>query len=186
MTTEVYDCGIDIMVAEDTSSARQYLSDYGNGVDAVLLNFDLPDKKCAALLPIVEALPKQPGVVILNTHPDGIEPATTSYRVFWASRTTSPAALAAILRLAAQGYARCTLRRFARRFMLTGKESEILDRLANGISPKQIAPDLGCSIQAVYAHLARVSTKTGCANYQEVIAKLFQFSCHGLGHSSSE
>jgi DNA-binding CsgD family transcriptional regulator len=60
-----------------------------------------------------------------------------------------------------------------------------LDRVANGISPKQIAVEFGCSMQAVYAKLARVSTKTGCANYPEVVARLFQFSCHGLGHGNA-
>ena len=107
--------------------------------------------------------------------------AHDSYRAVWAPGTTSPSALASILRKAAPGYARCTLERFAKHFRLTNKECEYLARVANGISPKQIAGEFGCSIQAVYAHLARLSTKTGCANYQEVIAKLFQFSCHGSG-----
>jgi hypothetical protein len=57
------------------------------------------------------------------------------------------------------------------------------DRVVNGSSPKEIAAALGCSIQAVYAHLTGVGMKTKCVCYKEIVAKLFQFSCHGLGHA---
>jgi DNA-binding CsgD family transcriptional regulator len=185
VTQALAEYGMDVLLAEDVSYALRFLSDTNEGVDAVLLDSDPPDEKCKELLEVVEALPKQPGIVILDRYADGLRPEAASCRAVWAPRMTTPSALASILRKAAQGYAGCTLGRFAKHFRLTDNECAYLDRAANGITPKQIAVEFGCSIQAVYAHLARLSTKTGCANYQEVIAKLFQFSCHGLGHGNA-
>jgi DNA-binding CsgD family transcriptional regulator len=76
-----------------------------------------------------------------------------------------------------------TVHRFAKNFKLTPKESKILDELARGNAPKRIALSCGCSLQAVYAHLARISTKTNCASYHEVVAKLFHFTFHTLGQT---
>jgi DNA-binding CsgD family transcriptional regulator len=73
--------------------------------------------------------------------------------------------------------AQSTLSRFANCFRLTPREATILDQLAQGTSPKGIASELGVSLQAIYAKLARVNSKVGCTSYPEVIAKLFRFSC---------
>ena len=107
----------------------------------------------------------------------------TSYRVVLTPKTIAPASLASILRRSARGYAQCTIDRFGRHFGLTSKEVETLDHVASGTSPKEVAGVLACSIQAVYAHLTRICDKTSCASYQEVVAMLFRFSCHGLGRA---
>jgi DNA-binding NarL/FixJ family response regulator len=176
--------GVDIVVAADLSQARRLLRERGEQFDAVLLDLHLPDGRGEDLLPEIEALTKQPGIVILSDFLDEVRPEVTSYRVVLASKTISPSALAAILHQGATGYVDDTLTRFARNYRLTSRETEILGRVASGASPKQTAADLACSVQVVYVHLAGVCAKTGCASYHEVVAKLFQFSCHGLGHNA--
>ena len=175
--------GIDVAIATTLASARHFLHRLDCHLDAVLLDSRLPDGRGEALLPDIEALSKQPGIVILSDFLDEISPEAASYRAVLAPKTMAPSCLASILRRAARGYAKCTLDRFAKHFRLTLREVEVLDRVATGSSPKEAAAALGCSIQAVYAHLSRVGMKTKCGGYQEVVAKLFQFSCHGLGHA---
>ena len=175
--------GIDIVVAADLSQARGLLREQGEQFDSVLLDLHLPDGRGEDLLPEIEALTRQPGIVILSDFLDEVRPEVTSYRAVLAPKTISPSALAALLHQGATGYAQDTVARFARNYGLSGRESEILGRVARGASPKQTAADLACSVQAVYVHLAGVCTKTGCSSYHEVVAKLFQFSCHGLGHN---
>jgi DNA-binding NarL/FixJ family response regulator len=173
---------VEAVVKNNLACARGFLTNQGKVIDAVLLGSHLPDGRGDELLAEIEALPKQPGIVMFNDSLSDICPDLTSYRVVWTPKSTPPSALASMLRQASRGYAHTTLHRFARRFQLTGKEIEVLDRVAKGSSPKNIALDDGCSLQAVYAHLAKLSTKVGCMSYHEVVAKLFQFSCHGLGH----
>ena len=111
-----------------------------------------------------------------------MRPDASLYRAIWVPKSVHPPALVAIMHRVARGCAHKTLNRFARRFGLTRKETRVLDLVASGVGPKQIAANLNCSSQAVYALLARASNKTESLSYQEVVAKLFQFSCHGLGH----
>jgi DNA-binding NarL/FixJ family response regulator len=172
-------------VAGSLSESRQFLCDSAEQIDVVLLDPVLPDGRGEDLLPEIEALPRQPGVIILTNRFDAVRPDATLYRAIWVPKSMQPPALANIMRRVAKGCAHETLDRFAKRFRLTHKETRVLDLVASGVGPKQIAADLNCSAQAVYALLARASNKTESLSYQEVVAKLFQFSCHGLGHPKS-
>jgi DNA-binding NarL/FixJ family response regulator len=165
------------------AGARRLLSQLGSSFDAVLLDLRLPDGRGEDLLADIEGLSPQPGIVIFSDYLHDLRPEAASYRTIQTSKQTPPALLAGILRLAAKGYAHSTLGRFAKQFGLTVRESDILNRVAGGINPKQIAVDLECSIQAVYAHLVRIGKKTDCDGYHEVVAKLFRFACQSLGHS---
>jgi DNA-binding NarL/FixJ family response regulator len=176
--------GIVLHVAANVSRARRFLQSANHPVDVVLINPVLSDGRGEDLLAEIEALPRQPGVVILTSCADEKRWEAASYRAIWVPKGAEPEALARIMRRAARGYAQDTLYRFARRFRLTRKEARVLDGIASGVGPKQIALSLGCSAQAIYALLAKVSTKTKCSSYQEVVAKLFLFSCHGLGHAA--
>ena len=178
------DFGIVFHLANSLSGARRCLLDLSHHIDAVLLVPALSDGRAEDLLPEIEALPRQPGVIILGDYLEEIRPEATSYRAVWAKKTMDPSALASLIRRAADGYAQNTLVRFARRFGLTSKETKVLDRVVAGMGPKQIAVDFGCSIQSIYAYLAKVNAKTECSSYQEVVARLFQFACHGLGHTT--
>lgn len=176
--------GIDIVVASDVSQGRQLLQVRGEQFDAVLLDLHLPDGRGEDLLPEIEALARQPGIVILSDFLDEVRPEVASYRAVLAPKTIAVSALAALLHQGATGYADDTVTRFARNYRLTSREEEILARVAKGASPKQTAAELACSVQVIYVHLAGVCAKTRCSSYHEVVAKLFQFSCHGLGHDA--
>lgn len=175
--------GIVIDIAASLSRARRLLRLSGDRMDVVVLDPQLPDGRGEDLLPEIEGLAKQPGVIILSDYPDDVRPDAMSYRAIWVAKMVKPPALAAIMRRVASGHAQNILHRFAKRFRLTRKETVVLDGVARGVGPKQLALDLRCSTQAVYALLAKVSAKTNCASYPCVMAKLFQFSCHGLGHN---
>jgi DNA-binding CsgD family transcriptional regulator len=173
--------GIDSVVVDCLASARRLLREPGMGIQAVLIALHLPDGRGEELLPDIEALSNQPGVVLFSNCLEQIRPEATLYRTVLVTKSIAPAALARILRLAASGYASSTIKRFARYFRLTPRESEILVRLAAGTAPKEIARACGCSIQAVYAHLSRVGRKVHATGHYQIVAKLFQFSCHSLG-----
>lgn len=175
--------GILVRIVQDVSRARYWLLKRMKPVDIVLLDPALWDGRGHHLLAEIEALPRQPGVVILTGPVEEIGLDASSYRVILVPKKVKPRELASIMRRVARGCAQETLERFARRFRLTSKETEVLDAIASGVAPKQISMCLGCSRQATYALLAKVSSKTSCTSYQEVVAKLFQFSCHGLGHA---
>lgn len=174
--------GINVIVAEDVARGRRVLRDLSSSIDAVLLDLHLPDGRGEDLLPDIEAISPQPGVVILSAFLEDIDPDAITYRFVSAPKTIPPARLALILCRAARGYAQSILSRFVKQFVLTSKEFEVLDFIAKGASPKEAATAFACSMQAIYAHLGRICLKTGCSSYPEVVAKLFQFSCHGLGH----
>lgn len=176
--------GIDIMVAGSLADARAFLMDLHKAIDVVLLDLHLPDGRGEDLLPDIEALFPQPGIVILSNFLDEVDPEVTAYRAVLTPKTIAPKRLACILSRAAKGYAKSTLARYAKHFRLSLRETEVLDYVASGASPKGAAVALDCSIQAVYAHLSRIDLKTGCESYQEVVAKLFLFSCHGLGRGA--
>jgi DNA-binding CsgD family transcriptional regulator/CheY-like chemotaxis protein len=173
---------VDCVLAETMASARGLLRADAGDFDAFLLDLNLPDGRGEDLLPELEALPKQPGIVIFSDCLLEARPEAISYRAILTSKLVAPSLLVSLLHVASRGYAECTLARFARDHGLTAKEHDVLQRIARGDSPKRVALELGCSLQAVYAHLARIGRKTGCDSYHETIAKLFQFSCHGLGH----
>jgi DNA-binding NarL/FixJ family response regulator len=175
--------GVDCSVADTVSAARRLLRENGSCFDAVLLDLRLPDGRGEDLLSDIEGLSPQPGIVIFSDFLEDLRPEAASYRTVQSSKQIAPGLLATILRLAAKGYAHSTLARFSRQFGLSCKEADILNRVAGGTNPKQIALDIDCSIQAVYAHLLRIGKKTDCDGYHEVVAKLFRFACHSLGHS---
>jgi DNA-binding NarL/FixJ family response regulator len=176
--------GIDIVIASNLSQARRLLQARGDIFDAVLLAVQLPDGCGEDLLPEIEALARQPAIVVLTDSLEEVRPDVISYRTVLAPKTTGLSTLAAILHQGANGHADDTLTRFARNYRLTEKESKVLACVARGASPKQTASHLACSVQAIYVHLGGICAKTNCTSYPGVMAKLFQFSCHGLGHDA--
>lgn len=176
--------GVDVVVAPDLAQASRLLRSRGDLFDAVLLAVHLPDGRGEDLLPEIEALARQPVIVVLADSLEEVRPEVISYRTVLAPKTTGPSALAAILHQGATGYADDILTRFAKNYRLTDKESKVLGRVAKGASPKQTASHLACSVQAIYVHLGGICAKTNCTGYPGVMAKLFQFSCHGLGHDA--
>lgn len=169
---------IDVKVAKTMEQARQVLVGWDGLVDAVVLDLKLSDGRGEDLLPGIENMGKKLDLIHLSEVLHKTCPKATSHRVFLSPTSIVPTSLSVLLEWLVPKGAYFTLCQFATLFCLTNKESEILALLANGTAPKRIAMDGGFSIQAVYARLTRICAKTKCANYQEVLAKLFQFSCH--------
>jgi DNA-binding NarL/FixJ family response regulator len=178
--------GFAVVVAGSLASARRILTDPGVRVDVVLIERNLPDGCADELLSELEDLPRQPGIVILTDDADDFCPEAVMFRAVVVPTVTSPTVLGNILKVAAEDYAAHTLRRFSKRYKLSRKETAILGRLADGGSPKSIATEANCSLQTIYFCLNRICQRTSCERYPEVVAKLFQFSCHGLGHAMSK
>ncbi|HEX2881293.1 MAG TPA: helix-turn-helix transcriptional regulator [Polyangiaceae bacterium] len=61
--------------------------------------------------------------------------------------------------------------RVAQRYTLTARESEVLLRLATGLSNKEIAADLGCSRRTVEVHVTNILKKSGCSSRLELVTK---------------
>ena len=174
--------GFGVLVARSLSVVHRLLRDPNVRIDVVLLDGNLPGGRTRELLADLEEAPREPGLVVLHDRADVFCPETVMSRAVVVPVTTPAQALGNILEAAAGGCVAYTLRRFSRRYKLSRKEAATLSRLAEGVSPKAIAAEANCSLQAVYAQLARICTRTSCRSYTEVVAKLFQFSCHGLGH----
>lgn len=178
--------GFAVLVASNLLRARQILMDPEIRVDVVLFDRNLPDGTAEDLLSELEALPRQLGVVILADGADEFCAEALELRAVIVPVATPPRVLGGILKVAADGYVRTTVKRFGRRYKLSKRETELLMRVTEGARPKAIAAEMRCSLQAVYARLARICTRTACESYPEVVAKMFQFSCHGLGHEGGK
>lgn len=178
--------GFALLVAANLRCARRVLVNPDVRIDVVLFDRNLPDGTAEDLLSELEDLPRQLGVVILADSVDAFCAEALKLRAVVVPVATPPAVLGGILKVAADGYAGTTIRRFSRRYKLSDKETEILKRVTEGASPKAIAAEMLCSLQAVYARLTKICARTSCESYQEVVAKLFQFSCHGLGREGGK
>jgi DNA-binding NarL/FixJ family response regulator len=173
--------GFVVLVAATLRCARRVLVDPDVRVDVVLFDRNLPDGTAEHLLSELEELPRQLGIVILADSADDFCAGALERGGVIVPVATPWSVLGGILKTAANGHAVATIKRFSRRFKLSDREIEILRRVTDGASPKAIAAEMRCSLQAVYARLAKICARTSCESYQEVVAKLFQFSCHGLG-----
>lgn len=72
--------------------------------------------------------------------------------------------------------------RDARYETLTGREREILERVAQGLHAKEIAAVLGISPRTVEVHKSRIMGKVGARNVQELV----RFALGGRENGSSE
>jgi DNA-binding CsgD family transcriptional regulator len=59
-----------------------------------------------------------------------------------------------------------------RKHNLTPRESEILLRVASGLSNKEIAHELGSSVRTVEGHVVNILKKCGCSSRTELVARL--------------
>jgi len=175
-----------VRVARALVEARAILRQSDNGVDAVILSLELPDGRGESLLPDIEARARQPAVIITSAFLPDLQPGALEYRPVAVPKPVSTDALLRILRTVVGGYARPVIHRFVKHFDLRKREAEATVLLAQGLKAKQIAEHMCCSETTVYARLARVSKKTGCQDYHEVVCALLAFACHALGHNPPE
>ncbi len=175
-----------VHVADTLAEGRAFLRLRQDGIDAVICALHLPDGRGESLLPDIEACLRQPAVIITSESLPDLEPGALQYRPVAVSKPVSPDALLRIVRTVADGYARPAIHRFVTRFGLSRREAEATVLLAQGLRVKEIADRMCCSEKTVYAHLARVSKKTGSRDYHDVLCTLLAFACQTLGHTPPE
>lgn len=178
-------CGVGVAVAPTLAEARNILRQTCP-LDVVLLEIRLPDGRGESLLLDIESRPRQPVSVIVSAFPQDLSPQALEYRPVVVEKSTDTQALLKIVRAVSGGYAGPSIKRFVTRFKLTRRETETITLIAHGRKPKEIAALMGCSEQAVYAHLVRACRKTHCLDYHQLVGKLFEFACQALGHTLPE
>jgi DNA-binding CsgD family transcriptional regulator len=65
-----------------------------------------------------------------------------------------------------------TLQLYASHHHLTSAEIDVLEKLAKGIKPLQIAVQHQVALSTINTHLANIRVKTGCASVNEILVKL--------------
>lgn len=178
--------GLAVTVARTAADAKAFLCRSFNRIDVVILAIHLPDGRGESLLPDIDACARQPAVIITSAFLPDLQPGALEYRPVAVPKPVCTAALLRTVRTVVDGYARPALQRFVKRFGLSRRETDAIVLLAQGLRAKEIAHHMSCSEKTVYAHLARVSRKTGCRDYHEVVCALLAFCCHVLGHTPPE
>lgn len=117
-------------------------------------------------MPDIEACPRQPTAIITSAFLPDLDADALEYCPVAVPKPVSTAALLRMVKTVAAGYARPMIRRFARRFDLSGCETEVLAFLAQGLTPKEIARRLSCKEKTVYFHLAGICRKMDCHDYR--------------------
>jgi DNA-binding NarL/FixJ family response regulator len=175
--------GVAVTVSRTLADARAILRQGSTPVNVVVLELRLPDGRGESLLPDIEACPRQPAAIITSASLHELLAEALEYRPVAVAKPISTAALLRMVKTAAAGYTRPTIRRFVRRFDLSRRETEVVAILAQGLSAKDISKHLGCSEKTVYAHLARICEKASCRDYHALIGRLFAFTCQAMGHT---
>jgi DNA-binding NarL/FixJ family response regulator len=175
--------GAAVTVARTLADARALLRQCSAAVDAVILELYLPDGRGESLLPDIEALPRQPAVIITSTGSPELHADALTYRPLLFPKPISTAALLRVVRTVVAGYTQPMISRFVRRFELSRRETEAVMLLAQGLCVKEIALHMRCSEKMVYAHLAAVCRKAGCRDYHALVGRLLAFACQAMGHT---
>jgi DNA-binding NarL/FixJ family response regulator len=172
---------VSVTIAASLADARVMLRQ--RRVDVVILELRLPDGRGEALLPDIEACPRQPAMIITSAFLPELHSSALEYHPVALSKPVAPDALLRMARTVARGYAEPAMERFIRRFALSNREAEATRSIVYGLKPKETAERMRCSEKTVYAYLARVCAKTHCKDYHEVMGMLLAFTCHVLGHT---
>ena len=93
------------------------------------------------------------------------EELTLAIRTVMAGKTYLSPGIAALV---ADGFARGGVQEQTVRSILTEREREVLQRLAEGKSLKEIAFDLGVSVKTIETHRAKISEKLGISSIAEL------------------
>jgi DNA-binding NarL/FixJ family response regulator len=178
--------GMALILTHSLAEARRILSDRKATFDAVLLKTRLPDGNGEALLPDLDAMPRQPATIITDALLHELQPASLEYRPVAMPRSAGISALLDLVKSLTIGYRFLLIRRFSFRFRLSTRETQALLLMAHGLRAKGIATSIGCTDPTVYGYLARICEKTGARDSTEILAKLLAFACQELGHTPPE
>lgn len=175
--------GIRVTVARTVAEGREFLHASSTEVDVVILDLRLPDGRGESLLPDIEGCSRRPPVLITSACLSQLQVEALEYRPAAVPKPVTTETLLRMVRVLAEGYARPIIKRFVAHFKLTKREAEALTLAVHGQRAKEIAQQMCCSEQMVYAHLAHACKKTSSRDYHEVVGKVFAFACHTVDHS---
>ncbi len=68
--------------------------------------------------------------------------------------------------------------------LLTGRERELMEQLAKGLSIKQIAESLDVSVNTIHTHARNIKSKLNLGSSNEVAAYAVKFFHHSTGESA--
>lgn len=175
--------GCSVSVAHSLAAAQTILHEQSQHLDIVILELHLPDGRGETLLPLIEGCIRQPVTIITSSFLPDLHLGALQYRPIAISKPISTTMLLRIAKTVGGGYAAAVIRRFVNAFELSRRETEATLLLAQGLKAKEIAGRMRCSEPTVYGHIARICEKTGCVDYHELVARLFEFACHARGHT---
>jgi DNA-binding NarL/FixJ family response regulator len=165
------------------SDAKVFLRHSEIQIDVVILALRLPDGRGESLLRDIEALSRQPAVVITSAFLSELREDALEYRPVMVPKPVNTCALLRIVRTVASGYTRPIINRFITAYDLSRREKEALVLVSQGLKAKEVAVRMRCSEPTAYGHLARACTKIGCTDYHGILARLFAFACQAVGHT---
>lgn len=175
-------------MAHNLRDARNQMS---RGADLVLLDLGLPDGRGISLLPSLRALPSPPRVIAFTVFSDegnvvdAVEAGIDAYVL----KDVEPDELFEALAQTRDGaspispdVARYLLQRVRRQeppaasteSVLTGRERDVLERLARGYSYRETAEQLGISANTVAHHIKNIYPKLSVASRGEAVYRAVQ------------
>jgi DNA-binding NarL/FixJ family response regulator len=180
----VFETG-DIVVGGEARTGREAMDRVRSGKwDVVILDLNLPDRPGLEVLAEIRALAPQLPVLILSMH----------QQVSYAARALKAGALGYVSKDRAREHLVPAIRKLARgeRFLtpefaeglafslmngaeaapherLSDREAQVLNRIAAGKPPREIALELGLSVKTVGTHRARILAKMGLKNNAEIV-----------------
>ena len=146
--------------------------------DLVLLDLDLPDGSGVEVLRGLQHLDKAPQVVMLSGHEESevVDAAFRAGASAFISKRIDPWDLPAALRQTVDPtlfqplHLNPVVGSTAADAKLTGREQEILDALADGLTNKEIAKRLWLTQRTVKFHLSSIYRKLGVSSRTEALA----------------
>ena len=146
----------DFQVVAEFGSGREALTGLpGRGVQVCICDISMPD---ISGLDLLSQLPKGMATIMLSVHdsPALVEQALNAGARGFLSKRCSPDELIAAVRT-----------------VLTKRERQVAEKLAQGMAVKEIAAELGLSPKTVHVHRANLLEKLGVSNDVELARRMF-------------
>lgn len=178
-----FDC---VLVADSAEALLAWLPDAVQPPQLILLDIHLPGRSGLDALPLVLELAPRAEVVMQTVYEDTdniFEALRRGASGYLLKSTPLPQLKAGLLDVAQGGapMSRSVARKVLHHFKphplalpagLTGREREVVERLVEGHSEKQVAARLGLSLQTVHAHVKSIYRKLHVSSRSELLSRL--------------
>ncbi len=175
-----------VLVAESAEALLAWLPDAVQPPDLILLDINLPGRSGLDTLPLLRTLAPQAEVVMQTVYEDTdniFEALRRGASGYLLKSTLLPQLRAGLLDVAQSGapMSRSVARKVLGHFrpgprtlpaVLTTREREVVERLVDGHSEKQVATRLGISLQTVHAHVKSIYRKLQVGSRSELLTRL--------------